>query len=168
MNNIVLIGMPASGKSTVGVLLAKALLYDFQDTDLLLQLRCGMSLCQYIERYGTDAFIRFEEESIAALDLDALQKRTVIATGGSVIYGKRAMRRLAQCGTIVYLRAPLAELRQRIGNIRSRGVVLTHGSTLDDLFAERLPLYEHYAQLTVDTAEKSPEQIVSLLLSRLG
>ena len=165
MNNIVLIGMPASGKSTVGVLLAKALLYDFLDTDLILQLRCGMSLCRYIEKHGTDAFIHFEEETISALQVAPSSAGPVIETGGSVVYGERAMQHLAKCAKIVYLRAPIEELRARIGNIRSRGVVLTHGSTLADLFSERQPLYERYAQITVDTAKKSPEQIVSELLA---
>ena len=147
-DNIVLIGMPASGKSTAGVLLAKAIGYGFIDTDLLIQNEEKALLCDIIARRGAEEFLRVEERVLASL----WAERCVIATGGSAVYGKRAMEHLKEMGTVVYLRLSERALEARLKNIFRRGVVMrTPGETLADLYAERLPLYEKYADVTVDS-----------------
>ncbi len=163
MKNIVLIGMPGAGKSTVGVLLAKALCMDFCDTDLILQQLIGRSLCSYIAERGSEEFISFENKTVACLEL----RDTVIATGGSIVYGNEAMRALSESGDIVYLYAPLDVLKSRIGNITTRGVAITHGKTLDDIFIERAPLYEKYADITVDCGDSSPEESVKKIIVKI-
>lgn len=146
MKNIVLIGMPSCGKSTVGVLLAKRLGYQFIDTDLLLQQQTGKLLHQTIAERGLDAFLTMENELCATLQVtDA-----VIATGGSVVYGKEAMQHLAENGYIVYLKISYETLTARLGDYVNRGVVLREGMTLHDLYLERTALYEQYANVTVD------------------
>ena len=163
MKNIVLIGMPGTGKSTVGVLLAKSLLMDFVDTDLIIQKECSCSLCDIIEKEGIDAFIETENRIIASTDIAA----SVIATGGSAVYGKQAMERLCENGVIVYLKTPLSELEKRLGNIHTRGVAMKKGTTVAELMRERAPLYEKYAQITVEcdgmTAEECVQKIVDSL-----
>lgn len=163
MNNIVLIGMPAVGKSTIGVLLAKALCCDFCDTDLIIQNKCGMSLCDYIEKNGAAEFLKFEDKTLSALNL----KNTVIATGGSAVYGKSTMSHLKESGTTVYLKAPVDILKSRIGNITTRGVVLVHGNTIEEIFDERLPLYEKYADITIDVYKLTPEECVQKIVQLL-
>lgn len=164
MKNFVLIGMPAVGKSTLGVLLAKALCCDFCDTDLLIQKSCGTSLCEFIESHGTAEFIKFEEKTLCSLNAE----NTVIATGGSAVYGKDAMAHLKANGTIIYLRAPAEELKKRIGDIKTRGVVLLHGSTVEDILEERLPLYEKYADITIDCDRSSPEENLEKIINAVN
>lgn len=163
MKNVVLIGMPAVGKSTIGVLLAKSLLVSFTDTDLLIQEKYKKSLCDIIKDNGTKAFLNIEEDIILNTDL----KNSVIATGGSAVFGERAMNQLKENGVIVYLSLPIDEIKKRIGDIKSRGVVLTNGNTVDDIFKERKPLYEKYADIRFDcdnlTAEECVEKIIQLL-----
>lgn len=163
MKNVVLIGMPAVGKSTIGVLLAKSLLLSFTDTDLLIQEKYKKSLCDIIKDNGTKAFLNIEEDIILNADL----KNSVIATGGSAVFGERAMNQLKENGVIVYLSLPIDEIKRRIGDIKSRGVVLTNGNTVDDIFKERKPLYEKYADIRFDcdnlTAEECVEKIIQLL-----
>lgn len=163
MKNVVLIGMPAVGKSTIGVLLAKSLLLSFTDTDLLIQEKYKKSLCDIIKDNGTKAFLNIEEDIILNTDL----KNSVIATGGSAVFGERAMNQLKENGVIVYLSLPIDEIKKRIGDIKSRGVVLTNGNTVDDIFKERKPLYEKYADIKIDcdnlTAEECVEKIIQLL-----
>ena len=163
MKNIVLIGMPAVGKSTIGVLLAKSLLLSFTDTDLLIQEKYKKSLCDIIKDNGTKAFLNIEEDIILNADF----KNSVIATGGSAVFGERAMNQLKENGVIVYLSLPIDEIKRRIGDIKSRGVVLTNGNTVDDIFKERKPLYEKYADIRFDcdnlTAEECVEKIIQLL-----
>jgi shikimate kinase len=163
--NIVLIGMPAAGKSTIGVLLAKSLLLSFTDTDLLIQEKYKKSLCDIISEKGTESFLSIEEEAI----LNTKFENCVIATGGSVVYGEKAMKKLKENGKIVFLNLSLQEIRKRIGDIKSRGVVLTNATTVEELFTERKPLYLKYADFTIDcdglTAEECVEKIVTKLKS---
>ena len=163
MKNVVLIGMPAVGKSTIGVLLAKSLLLSFTDTDLLIQEKYKKSLCDIIKDNGTKAFLNIEEDIILNADF----KNSVIATGGSAVFGERAMNQLKENGVIVYLSLPIDEIKRRIGDIKSRGVVLTNGNTVDDIFKERKPLYEKYADIKIDcdnlTAEECVEKIIQSL-----
>ncbi|MBQ2756895.1 MAG: shikimate kinase [Clostridia bacterium] len=146
MNNIVLIGMPSCGKSTVGVLLAKRLGFQFIDTDLLLQQKTGKLLHEIIAAEGLDRFLALENELCAGLQATD----TVIATGGSVVYGKEAMQHLADVAHIVYLKISYETLTARLGDYVNRGVVLREGMTLYDLYLERTALYEKYADVTVD------------------
>lgn len=155
-NNIVLIGMPGAGKSTVGVVLAKKLGYSFVDADLVIQSWEGKLLHEIIAERGVEGFWMLEEtvgESIEA-------ERTVIATGGSAVYGGNAMAHYRQIGTVVYLSLPLEEIRERLGDLTERGVTLKSGQDLDGLYAERQPLYERYADVTVDCEGLSIREIV--------
>ena len=161
--NVILIGMPGSGKSTVGVVLAKLLGLHFCDTDLVLQQHCGKKLQEIIRTEGDAAFFRHEEEVLAALDA----QNTVIATGGSAVYSDRAMRHLKEGGKCVYLEVAADEIERRLANFSDRGVVIADGMTLADLYAARKPLYEKYADITVsaeggtvwDTARRIAEAL---------
>lgn len=153
-DNIVLIGMPGVGKSTVGVVLAKALGYQFVDADLLIQEAEGKLLSELIEEHGTDGFIEIENRVNSQIQTH----RSVIATGGSVVYGKEAMEHLKSIGTVVYLKQNLRVLQRRLRNLKGRGVVLKEGQTLVDLYKERTVLYEKYADITVDQYKQSIEQ----------
>lgn len=161
-SNIVLIGMPGSGKSTCGVLAAKALLKNFFDTDLLLQNLEGKRLQSIINENGIEYFNEAEERAILSLDI----RGTVIATGGSVVYSEKAMAHLRSLGKIIYLRLGYEEMEKRIKNITTRGIVLKNGETLLDMYNERAPLYERYADeiLNCDgmTVEETVESIVLL------
>lgn len=153
-DNIVLIGMPGVGKSTIGVILAKEIGYRFTDSDLLIQEREGRLLREIIEQEGTDGFLAIEEDVNASIRVH----RSVIATGGSVVYGRRAMDHFRKTAVIVYLKLPYGELKKRLGSLRSRGVVLRDGQTLLDLYRERTVLYEQYADITVDESGLSLEE----------
>ncbi len=159
--NIILIGMPGSGKSTCGVLAAKALLKNFFDTDLLLQNLESLRLQDIINQKGIDYFETAEEAAILSLEIQG----TVIATGGSVIYSEPAMKRLKALGRIIYLHLSYDAMCERINNITTRGIVLKNGETLLDMYNERLPLYEKYADCTIDcdgmTVEETVEAIVA-------
>ena len=163
MNNIVLIGMPGVGKSTVGVILAKVLGYQFLDADLLIQEQEGKLLKDIIAEVGTEGFIQVENRVNASIDC----KRTIIATGGSVIYGQEAMEHLKKIGTVVYLEVPYTTIDKRLSDIKGRGVVLKDGQTLYDLYMERTPLYEKYADVTVCEEGLNVEETVDLLVSKL-
>ena len=160
MSNIILIGMPASGKSTVGVLLAKNLGYRFLDCDLLIQEREGKLLHEIIEERGTVGFLEIENRICAAIDAD----RTVISTGGSAIYGVEAMAHLKTLGKVLYLKIDYDTLVKRLGDYSHRGVVSPNGGTLRELFEERTALYEKYADITVD--EKDTEGDLSKTVAR--
>lgn len=155
-NNIILIGMPGCGKSTVGVVLAKTLGYRFVDSDLLIQEKTGKLLYQIIEDEGLDGFNKIEEDVNASINLTS----AVIATGGSAVYGQRAMEHLKEIGTVVYLRSSLETLEERLGDLNERGVSIKEGMTLKDLFDERRPLYEKYADITVDTSKTPIRNVV--------
>lgn len=156
MQNVILIGMPGAGKSTVGVVLAKKLGYAFMDADLVIQGRKGKLLHEIIAEQGVEGFWRVEEE----VNESILTDRTVIATGGSAVYGDRAMAHYRQMGTIVYLSLPLADIRERLGDLDERGVTLREGQDLAALYEERIPLYEKYADITVDCRNLSIREIV--------
>lgn len=158
-SNIVMIGMPASGKSTIGVLLAKRLGYSFVDVDLVIQEQQGKLLKEIIAERGLTGFMAVEEETNAGLSV----KKSVIAPGGSVIYGPKAMEHLKEIGTVVYLKIGYEDLEKRLGNLKDRGVVLKDGMTLRDLYNERVPYYERYADVTVDETGKEFGQIVDEL-----
>ena len=161
MKNIVLIGMPGAGKSTIGVILAKALLYAFSDTALIIQSKYGMSLSEIINKDGTEAFLKIENDVIAGCTFS----NCVVATGGSAVYGEEAMKKLRENGTVVYLKLPVSELEKRLSNIHTRGVAMKKGETIADLYEKRRPLYEKYADITLDcyglTAEECVEKIIS-------
>lgn len=163
-DNIVLIGMPGVGKSTVGVILAKMIGYQFIDADLLIQKQEGKLLHEIIDEKGTDGFIEIEERVNASIEAS----HTIIATGGSVVYGKKAMEHLSRIGTVVYLKVPYDTLEKRLEDIKGRGVVLKEGQTLRTLYDERTPLYEKYADIEISEDDLNVEQTVEKLLERLN
>ena len=158
MDNIIFIGMPAVGRSTVGVVVAKRLGYQFMDTDLLIQEEEGKLLKDIIEERGTEGFLEVEDRVNAKVNAT----HTVISPGGSVVYCENAMRHYKEIGTVVYLQASFETINQRLNNAKNRGVVLREGQTLKDLYDERVQLFEKYADVTVcedglkleDTIEK--------------
>lgn len=162
--NIALIGMPGAGKSTVGVVLAKVLGCRFLDSDLEIQERTGKLLYELIEERGTQGFLELENRVNAELDVN----RCVIATGGSVIYGKEAMEHLREISTVVYLKLPYEELEKRLGDLHQRGVALKDGQTLKDLMEERVPLYEKYAHFTVDAYGADIRGVVERIAALAG
>lgn len=147
-SNIILIGMPGAGKSTLGVVLAKILNYSFIDADLLIQSQCDKTLQKIIDACGPDGFIEVENEVLCTLSAD----QSVIATGGSAVYSDEAMKHLSSIGTVVYLQVSLKELENRLGGLYERGVVMKDGigMSLNALYEERIPLYEKYAEVTID------------------
>lgn len=156
MENIVLIGMPGAGKSTIGVVLAKRIGLNFIDSDLVIQEKEGKLLSQIIAEVGNDGFIEVENRINAALSCTD----SIIATGGSVVYGKEAMCHLKEIGTVVYLKLSYDELTRRLGNLKDRGVVLKENQTLKDLYDERTKLYDSYADIAFECDNKTIEQIV--------
>ena len=158
-SNITLIGMPSSGKSTIGVLLAKRLGYSFVDVDIVIQEKEGRLLKEIIAEQGMDGFMEVENRINAELDVT----HSVIAPGGSVIFGKEAMEHYKEISQIVYLKLGLEEVERRIGNVVDRGVVLKEGQTLKDLYEERIPYYEKYADITIDETGQTAGRIVDTL-----
>lgn len=156
MKNIVLIGMPGAGKSTIGVLLAKSMLMDFTDTDLLIQKKYSSALCDIIANHGIEDFLIIENDVICSYDF----YNCVVATGGSAVYGEEAMKKLKETGRVVYLKVLPEELEKRINNIHTRGIAMKDGTTIAELYAERASLYEKYADITVDCTNLMPEQCV--------
>ena len=156
--------MPGAGKSTVGVVLAKRLGYAFVDADLIIQQKEGRLLHQLIEERGLEGFLDIENRINASLS----PQSAVIATGGSVVYGKEAMEHLVQTTTVIYLQLSLEALAQRLGDLRKRGVVLRKGQSLEELYEERVPLYRQYAHITIDCEKKDisgiVEEIVAIML----
>ena len=168
MRNIVLIGMPASGKSTVGVILAKVLGKGFIDTDLVIQQRENSRLSEIIAEKGMEGFIKCENEAVLSVNAE----NTVIATGGSVVYSAEAMMHLSESGKIIYLKVDKAELFKRLKNIRQRGVVLKDGESLDEMYDNRQLLYEKYADEIIDetdlTIEETVQKIVNIFQQKLN
>jgi len=146
MESIILIGMPGSGKSTVGVLLAKELRKEFVDTDLLIQTETGRALQEILDRDGIPGFLALEESIVLGFQ----PRRMVVATGGSVVYSRPAMDHLSSHGVCVYLECSPAALERRLSNLHSRGVVRAPGQSLEALFQERDPLYRAWAQIVVE------------------
>ena len=146
MKNVILIGMPGCGKSTVGVVLAKILGYRFVDSDIVIQEQEHRLLSEIIAQEGLTRFNEIENRVNSGLTVE----KTVIATGGSVVYGKEAMAHLKEIGTVVYIRLPYEEIEERLGDFAARGVSIRREQTLRELYDERVPLYEQYADLIVD------------------
>ena len=155
-NNVVLIGMPGAGKSTIGVLLAKRLGYDFVDTDVLIQIRQGQVLQDTLDEQGYLALRAIEERVLVSLNVT----RSVIATGGSAVYNNAAMKHLGDNGIVVYLAAELAVLKQRIHDYKTRGIARRPDQDFEDLFDERTKLYCKHASITVNAA-RTPELLVA-------
>ena len=154
-NNIVLIGMPGAGKSTVGVVLAKVAGHRFVDSDLVIQETTGKLLHELITEHGMEGFLEIENKINAELNIT----KAIIATGGSVIYGEEAMEHLKEIGLVVYLKLSLESIADRLGDLKQRGVALKEGWGLKELYEERVPLYEKYADLVIDCEQKSIREI---------
>lgn len=165
-SNIILIGMPGAGKSTLGVVLAKILNYSFIDADLLIQSQCDKTLQKIIDACGPDGFIEVENEVLCTLSAD----QSVIATGGSAVYSDEAMKHLSSIGTVVYLQVSLKELENRLGGLYERGVVMKDGisMSLNALYEERIPLYEKYAEVTIDIDGLSVRDAARQLVDKLS
>lgn len=159
-NNIVLIGMPGVGKSTIGVILAKQLGYEFVDSDLIIQRKENRLLHEIIEQEGVDGFIEVENSVNASLCVE----KSVIATGGSAVYGREAMEHLKNIGRIVYLQLSYEALEKRLGNLKGRGVVLRDGQTLKDIYEERSMLYEKYADIIVNEEDLDIEKTLQKII----
>lgn len=164
VDNIVLIGMPGVGKSTIGVILAKVLGYNFIDTDILIQEKTGKLLSQIIQESGIDEFIRIENDINKSLKVN----RSVIATGGSVIYGREAMDNLKSIGKVIYPKQDFERINERVSNINGRGVVLRNNQTFLELYNERTQLYEKYADIVLDEGDLSIEDTLNKLVYELN
>ena len=164
MQNLILIGMPGCGKSTVGVVLAKALGMDFIDSDLVIQKEMGAKLSQLIDQHGDAGFREIENRINAAMEAD----NSIIATGGSVVYGEDAMRHLKDIGTVVYLKLSYEAIEDRLGDLHARGVTIQPGWTLRDLYNERVPLYEKWADVTVDCEQLRLREVVAYISRHIG
>lgn len=162
--NITLIGMPASGKSSVGVVLAKRLGKKFVDTDIVIQEKYGKLLKELIEEHGDEGFREIEDEVNAGLDLE----NSIISPGGSVVYGEKAMRHLKEISVIIYLELSYTAIKSRLGDLRERGITLKEGQSLKDLYLERVPLYEKYADITVNEMKKTLAKTIEEICERLG
>ncbi len=147
MKNVILTGMPGCGKSTIGVLLAKVLGYDFVDSDVLIQNKYGMLLREIIAKYGDEGFLKIEND----INKSIAFTNTVVATGGSVVYCREAMEKFQKEDLIVYINLPYEDIAGRLENVKRRGVVLKEGQTLKNLYDERTPLYEKYAHITINS-----------------
>lgn len=154
--SIILIGMPSSGKSTLGVLLAKRLGLEFTDSDLLIQKSEGKLLHEIIAEKGNEGFLEVENRVNKSIE----ERKSIIATGGSVVYCDEAMEHLRTLGKVVYLYAPLEEISRRLGDFSHRGVIMRNGNTLGEMYAEREPLYEKYADIKVDVSANSMAESV--------
>lgn len=163
-SNIVLIGMPGAGKSTVGVVLAKRLGMSFLDSDLVIQETHGKLLHELIAEHGVEDFWKIENDINAGLD----RQNSVIATGGSAVYGKEAMEHLQEIGVVVYLQLPYEEVEERLGDLNARGVTLMPGQDLRGLYEERIPLYEQYAHITIACDGKPLREIVREIADKVN
>ena len=160
MKNVILVGMPACGKSTIGVVLAKTMNKGFVDTDLLIQQKEGKTLQDIINEHGNDYFHQIEEAVLLDVDL----KNHVIATGGSAIYFDRAMDHFKENGKIVYIKVSLKTILERLNNIKTRGVTLGKGQTIEDLYEQRVPLYEKHADIIIEAEDLYIEEIVEKII----
>lgn len=163
-NNIILIGMPGAGKSSIGVLLAKQTLRDFVDVDVLIQRRERASLHEILRRDGSDGLRRAEQSALLSLAVEG----HVIATGGSAVYSAAGMAHLRSGGVTVFLDVPLPVLQGRVGDLERRGVLRETGQDLAQIFAERRPLYQAAADYRIDCDNQPPQQILRMISERLG
>lgn len=163
-NNIILIGMPGCGKSTIGIEVAERIGYGYIDSDSVIVAREGKRLCDIIAEVGTEGFLDIE----AKINSELAASRCVIATGGSVIYRGYAVEKLKQSGKIVYLKHTYETIEKRLGDLKKRGVALKEGYTLKDLYDERTPLYERYADIVVELEDGPLENAVNRVLKALG
>ena len=162
-HNITLIGMPGSGKSTVGVVLAKMLCMTFIDGDLLIQNKEGKRLSKIIDEIGNDGFLKLENSTLALLKVN----NSIIATGGSAIFGKEAMENLKKISTVVYLNVPYESLEKRLKSLKNRGVIFEEGQTLKDIYDIRTPLYEKYADVVIDSDNDSDVQQTAIKIAEI-
>jgi shikimate kinase len=162
--NLILIGMPSAGKSTVGVILAKNLGMSFIDSDVLIQTMHGKLLQEILDNVGPEVFLEKEESAILSLDC----RNTVVATGGSVVYSEKAMEHLKKNGIVVYIHIDMETVNIRLKNLKTRGVVLSKGQTLEDIYRKRKPLYEKYADIKVDCSENSIEETLEAIHNKLA
>lgn len=160
MSNIILIGMPGAGKSTIGVVLAKVLGYKFLDSDLVIQEQEGKLLSQLIEENGDAGFIKIENDINKSINVD----KTVIATGGSAVYGTEAMEHFKEIGTVVYLEVPYDEIEKRVGNLKKRGVVSNGKTEIEEIYEDRVALYEKYADVTIHEWDLPIRETVAKIL----
>jgi shikimate kinase len=163
MKNIILIGMPSAGKSTIGVILAKTLGMNFIDTDIVIQKNTGRLLQEIINSDGIDAFLKIEEVTLLSLNFS----NSVIATGGSVVLSAKSMDYLKKNGIVIYFYIIFEEMVQRLNNIMTRGVVLGKGQSLLDLYNQRISLYEKYADMTIDCSDMDVEKIIENVMNKL-
>lgn len=160
-DNVVLIGMPSSGKSTIGPLLAEKLKMDFLDTDTLIVQRVGKALRDIVNEDGLEHFLQIQDNVVCGIDV----KGMVVATGGGIVYGNRAMAHLAGAGIIVYLKLSLEEIQKRISP--GRRLASNKGQSIEDLYNERVPLYEKYSNFTLECSNKGVREIVDEIISRV-
>ncbi len=163
MKNIVLIGLPSAGKSTIGVILAKSLGMNFIDTDIIIQENTGCLLQAILNEDGPEKFMEIEEQSILGLSAS----NAIIATGGSVVYSHDAMNHLRSDSIVVYLKISFREMSKRLKNIKTRGIVLIPGQSLRDMYNQRIPLYESYADITIDCSNKNFENVVGKVVKEI-
>jgi len=163
MKNIIIIGMPGAGKSTVGVILAKTLGMNFTDTDIVIQETSGRLLQEIIDTEGPESFLKIEENAILSLQ----GQNAVIATGGSVVFSGRAMEHLKRDGVVLYLAISFEEMARRLNNITTRGIVLVAGQSLRDMYNQRIPLYEKYADITIGCSGDDFENVVAKAVDEL-
>lgn len=163
-SNLVLVGMPGCGKSTVGVLLAKTLGMEFCDADLVIQTREGKLLQDILDSDGLAAFLRCEERVLLSLR----PKNTVIATGGSAVLSSAAMAHLKDIATVVYIDVPFGEIKRRLGDYAKRGIACEKGQSLEDIYAYRTPLYKQYADIVVRGGDVNPAKALLRIKEALG
>ena len=163
MRNLILTGMPACGKSTLGVVLAKTLGMKFVDTDLLIQEVENCKLQDIIDERGMQEFLRIEEKVLSEIEAE----NSIISTGGSAVYSDKAMKHLGSIGDVVYIKLSLDEIERRLNNIKTRGIAMKPGETLADLYNMRVPLYEKYADITIETEGMGIEESIEVLIEKL-
>lgn len=163
MNNLVFIGMPGVGKSTVGVILAKVLGYKFIDSDIVIQEKENRLLHEIISSEGVEGFIEIENQINASIEAD----HSIIATGGSVVYGKEAMEHLKSIARVIYLKVSYEQIEKRLSDIKGRGVALRAGQTLKDLYIERTALYEKYADIVIDEENLTVEETIASIIEAI-